>query len=135
MVTWCSGVILCLSVCTVYVYMSWIQIPPEAARSFSEKCLGCAVLFCCFVVCMALLAFLFLPSASFIQMYYWPPRGNFKGGVREAGGGGAGRGEEESVDRAGDPRPHQEPQPRAVEVDSPHRPLPQRQQPAGIYMV
>ena len=46
-------------------------------------------------------------------------------------GGGTGGGEEESVDRAGDKRPHQEPQPRALETDPSHSSLPQRQQPTG----
>ena len=41
-------------------------------------------------------------------------------------GGDGGGGEEESVDRAGDTRSHQKPEPRALETHTPHGPLPQR---------
>ena len=46
--------------------MSWVRVPPEAARK--SDCLGCAVLLC--LVCLALLASFFLPShLSFKNMY------------------------------------------------------------------
>ena len=57
--------------CYYYTYgVSWIRIPPKAALFSLKNCLpGCVVLLCFCDVCMTLLAYFFLLSASLNNMY------------------------------------------------------------------
>ena len=60
----------CMITGIIYMYMSWVRVPPEAAHiSLESDCLGCAVLLC-LIVCLTLLASFFLPSLISHQNMY-----------------------------------------------------------------